>query len=819
MHKSKIFLKAMFFIITGIVIYSLSIYFFTVPKIENTIHSLEEKNAREILQKVVILVDEVNNNLKVFESYTLEKHKTELIHLTDTAWSIVQSKYNASKDHRISTNLIKKSHELERALEVIYNQNVNILTEKSLKVLLSNFINAYKYNGGKGSFWLVTENNTITHHDFSPELNGKKLNDFIDIEGTNVGTEIYKKLTSSHHIKVFFYLMNKTSNNKERVVSSIFKFKALNWIIGTQEFQSTLETNLKTELFNQLSKIRYADNNYFFVLDYQKNFLSHPYTKGLNTSQVANSDINDIVDQMIVNARQNGSAFYTYLWSNKNEKQKLKKLSYAKDFPQWQMIISTGFYIDNIEKEVQTRKRAMLTGLRKVIENTQFAASGYLYIFNKKGKMLLHPDKSIEGDENFYQLKNPTKDTNLYDDLVSASKTPSQALYYKWDKPNDKGNYIYDKISWVHYVPELDWYIASSVYVKELQESSNQLKKTIIYSSILMLITSLICAFWFFRKLLTPLNVLSTLISKVSTGDYSARIIDIPKDNEISLLSIEVNNMLDTIESKNLQLNDSNTKLKTMLEDLRNAQKMLIESEKMASLGGLVAGVAHEINTPIGIGLTGITHLDDLTKNIEKSFSNGTMTKNEFLEYLGSLDELNFLIKNNLDKAAHLINSFKQIAVDQTSEEKREFNVYCYLNEILKSINSITRKSNVKIEILCSKEIYITSYPGLFSQIITNLVINSLIHAFNEKEQGTILIKVEIKQHQLFITYSDNGKGIKKEHLNKIFEPFFTTNRKNGGSGLGLNIIYNIVTSMLSGSISCHSEENSGVKFLIKIKL
>ena len=280
-------------------------------------------------------------------------------------------------------------------------------------------------------------------------------------------------------------------------------------------------------------------------------------------------------------------------------------------------------------------------------------------------------------------------------------------------------------------------------------------------------------------------------------------------------LQNKVNQRTKALELSNEELEDSNEELQTTISYLKETQDKLIESEKMASLGGLVAGVAHEINTPVGIALTGITHLEDLNFDIFKKYQKEEMTQSEFEEYLSTSKELNSLIRKNLNKAASLVRSFKQVAVDQSSEEKRTFNLNKYLHEILESIHSITKKTKIKINIFCDENIKINSYPGAFSQIITNLITNSLIHGFEKNEQGNISIRISKEENKIKLLYKDNGKGIKEENQHKIFDPFFTTNRENGGSGLGLNIIYTLITSKLNGSISCTSTENEGVEFII----
>ena len=274
------------------------------------------------------------------------------------------------------------------------------------------------------------------------------------------------------------------------------------------------------------------------------------------------------------------------------------------------------------------------------------------------------------------------------------------------------------------------------------------------------------------------------------------------------------------IKDRTLELEDTNDELEQIINNLTSTQKQLIESEKMASLGGLVAGVSHELNTPVGIGITGISHLSKITEEIEKNYENDSMSKEEFEQYLKMAKELSTQIHFNLERTASLIKNFKQISVDQANEEKRNFNFKDYLNQIIYSLNPLIKKSKLKIILDCNEEIVLVSYPGVYSQIITNLVNNSIRHAFGEEENPIINISLSrTSNNQLKLIYKDNGKGVHKDYLAKIFEPFFTTNREDGGTGLGLYIIYNIVTTTLKGNIECQSIEGNGLSIEILVPL
>jgi len=298
-------------------------------------------------------------------------------------------------------------------------------------------------------------------------------------------------------------------------------------------------------------------------------------------------------------------------------------------------------------------------------------------------------------------------------------------------------------------------------------------------------------------------------------------VIDITQLNNATKELNEINKTLeDKIRDRTEDLEKSNDELEQTISNLIQTQTMLVEAEKMASLGGLVAGVAHELNTPVGNGLMGITHFLQITKKLEKEYANESMSQNDFETYLKTAIDLAQQVNINLSKTALLVKNFKQVSVDQTSEQQRIFNLKLYLEEIVYSLNYMIKKTNLNIRIACSDSIELNSYPGAYSQIFTNLIINSIRHAFEKTEEGHILIKVKQKdKDNLDITYTDNGKGISEKNLPKIFDPFFTTNREEGGTGLGLNIVYNVVTSNLNGSIDCQSVEKEGVTFNIMLPI
>ncbi len=257
--------------------------------------------------------------------------------------------------------------------------------------------------------------------------------------------------------------------------------------------------------------------------------------------------------------------------------------------------------------------------------------------------------------------------------------------------------------------------------------------------------------------------------------------------------------------------------LSQALDDLKATQKKLVESEKMASLGGLVAGVAHEINTPVGIGITAASLLAEKTTEFFETYKGGQMKRSQLEKFLDTAMQSSSMVLSNLNRAADLIQSFKQVAVDQSTEEQRIFNPKQYLSEVLISLKPILRTTKHQVEIRGDEAIALNSYPGTLSQIITNLVMNSLSHAYSPEDAGHLVLDFKQEGEQVIFQYSDDGKGIPKENLSKIFDPFFTTKRGQGGSGLGLHIVYNLVTQKLNGTIECESQVGLGTKFIIKL--
>lgn len=344
------------------------------------------------------------------------------------------------------------------------------------------------------------------------------------------------------------------------------------------------------------------------------------------------------------------------------------------------------------------------------------------------------------------------------------------------------------------------------------------------------------------KSLVQPISELSSVTKAIAdTKDYSQRA-NKTSDDELGSLVDSFNSMIDVIEiydrerrdkekeilnlNKDLERNveERTSELRVSLKqlsatvnDLKLTQNKLVEQEKMASLGSLVAGVAHEINTPIGVAITAASHLSQTIRDISGSFVAGKLTKGEFKSSMDDVVETTNMVLKNLERAAEQVKSFKMVAVDQSNEEIREFNFKEYVENIVISLRPKLKRTQHTINLEMPEDINMNSYPGAYSQIFTNLIMNSLIHGFEGIDKGIINIRAKVEDGYFYVDYFDNGKGIPEEIKGRIFDPFVTTNRHEGGSGLGTHILYNLVTQVLKGSISVADDVVRGVHFAMVI--
>jgi len=278
-------------------------------------------------------------------------------------------------------------------------------------------------------------------------------------------------------------------------------------------------------------------------------------------------------------------------------------------------------------------------------------------------------------------------------------------------------------------------------------------------------------------------------------------------------------NSMALLEEKQAELLISNDQLEESLETLRKTQKELIESEKIAALGYLVAGIAHEMNTPIGNSITLSTHLDKQTRNIVDKLELSDLRKGDLVEYLETISSSNDIIMKNLNSAKRLVNQFKELAIYETKKSQSNINIKDYVILVINNLQANGLLEKILIDVNCDPNLEVSLDPNKLTQICTNLISNSLIYAFEEGVEGHIQIDIEKKENQLFCVYSDDGAGIDNTHLSQIFMPYFSTRFGSKTIGLGLYMVYNVITGLYNGTIRCESELGEGTTFYIMMNL
>lgn len=461
-------------------------------------------------------------------------------------------------------------------------------------------------------------------------------------------------------------------------------------------------------------------------------------------------------------------------------------------------------------------------GTRPINKNLNLGEHGYFFIVDEDGYEIAHP--TLEGNYLYDATDMNDSSHFIIRDMIKRAKSGGGFTSYHWVLPYS--DLIAPKINYSEFDDNWNWIIVASIYLEDFNRGANSILSMTMFMFFITSIIGIGFVFYLSRSILNPISKLTFSINKIAEGNYEIDTLNISNNDETGLLAIRFNQMLETlkkeinsrkkIESELEQRVENRTReLQESIEALNKTQRQLLESEKMAALGNIVSGVTHEINTPLGASITTVSHILNLNDKNRKMLEEQSMSKNSLLSYMDHMDESANMLSITLNRAAELVRNFKQMAVDQHANVLSKFDLHEYVQSTLFSLKHEYKNSGHEIIVECDDEIVINSYPGAYSQIITNLLMNSLIHAFEENSKGTILIKIWTEDESIFIDFADSGKGISNEYLDKIFDPFFTTRRGQGGSGIGLNLVYTIVTEQLGGDIWCESEVGVGTTFHI----
>ena len=819
MLKSRIFTKAMLGISGIIAIYTLALSIVIIPKINSSVQSLEEKTAKESLEKVVTIVKNFSADMDQFENYAMESHKKALMDLTNTAWNIIQAKYEQSEPENIGNILKKRGDVFKKSLMAFYNKNKGMMDQKTLKNVIKNYIRVYRYNkDGTGYFFALDFQSNNIVHPIHPEQEGKNYRGLKDSNGVYFINSMAETARKNGEGFVSYRWENPKSGEEEDKISYVFTFKPFQWVIGTGEYYSVLNKRLKDEVINLIRKLKYGSSGYFFISDYNSRLISHPYFQGRDFSAVRDIKGNLVVPPMVKIARERGEGFYQYWWlKNDKDKKAYSKLAFVKDFPRWEMVIGTGIYLDDVEKELQQKKDELMTQLRHIIYNTRIGKNGYLYIFDDKAIMLVHPNSNIDG-KNIAKLPLPGTDKFIFDEFVKTVKNNKYIYRYKFDKPSDPGHYVYQKISWIRYVPDLKWYICASVYQDDIQTTSRSIRNFVIGISLIVLFISFCYALLFMKNLLDPVTRLSGLAQKITEGDYNVRC-HIDRNDEMGQLAQNFNTMVDTINASRKRLEEQTKELLNKTKELADTNRQLMELDQAKS--AFLSSVSHELRTPL-TSILGFSKL--IQKDFQKFFAPfGDNDKKLWRKAERILSNVRIIVKEG-ERLTRLINDVLDLAKIESGKISWNDTVFP-LAELLKDTaasvsGQFTQNSTVD---------FIAEIPDDLPEIyadrdrLQQVFVNLLNNAAKFTDKGSVIFSAKVEDDgSVLIMVQDTGVGIPKNELEKVFDKFHqvvhkdTLEDKPEGTGLGLPICKQIIDHY-KGKIWVESEQGKGSTFYIRL--
>ncbi|OOF22625.1 hypothetical protein BZJ19_14430 [Salinivibrio proteolyticus] len=443
-----------------------------------------------------------------------------------------------------------------------------------------------------------------------------------------------------------------------------------------------------------------------------------------------------------------------------------------------------------------------LDGIADILSRYGKENDGYVFALDANNKAISYPESAV--------TFNPYRNTLLTATELELQLPWLQEALQASESLQDsrlitiESDGVLNEAAYVHIIkyPQVDWVIGLVVPKSKMTAAADSMGLFLMFAiGGLLLVVGIIAAITA-RNLLGKIQQTTTQIWELIEGETTQEL-TVDNMNEVGELRQAVNAYGD--------------KLKSLLTRLEAIQDELVQNEKLSSLGSLVAGVAHELNTPIGNALMSATSIlgvkQEFVHKLEKP-----ITRDDLNQFLTHVDEGTRIVERNMARASELIRAFKQLAVDQTSDLRREFDLHHLVNEVLLSLRPTLQRLPHQIDVDIPDNMQLNSYPGALSQILINLINNALIHAFASKEQGRIQIYATQSSTDLVhITVRDNGAGMSYDVRKRIFDPFFTTRLGQGGSGLGLHITFNLVTSVLGGRIEVKSEPNKGSRFTITI--
>lgn len=571
---------------------------------------------------------------------------------------------------------------------------------------------------------------------------------------------------------------------------------------------------------DELRNDRFFDGRgYYFIDTFEGEVVLFPYRpelEGSNIIDVVDARGQKTVVQEILIVKEAGKGFVTGYWPRPQDpdSEGRLKISYVKQIEPYEWYLGTGDYYDDYKADA-------LKGLLDRYSTAADANGVHLFILDREGNPLIPrgagdaTDQLMDGE----QWESVTQAEREY-----ANTKPLGYGYLRTFKDADgtvKTAQVYLKM-----MPQWGIIVGAEVLV---ESPAPYPSKTQMFTAALQVVAVVSLMYMIFvivlrnqaHKLRNDFIAFMAFFKQAAKGDVLIEVSDLQMKEFVSMANL-ANQMVIKSREANEALKESNEQLELQvknrtkeLEDslliLESTQEQLIQNEKLSLLGNLVAEISHEINVPVGIARSLNSDLQELLTSVSGSLSKGNHSTIEQQALIARMEEDVTMTEANLKRVIELVTSFRDVSVDQCSGKSRAFNLCSYLEEIALSLSYRLKKGNHHVEIICENGIEVVGYPGALSQVLTNLMMNSLQHGFKNRVGGNITLEAISGSDRVLLLYKDDGCGISPRDIGKIYEPFFTTDSENGGSGLGLSIVHQLVTEKLCGTINLTSKEGRGV--------
>lgn len=568
----------------------------------------------------------------------------------------------------------------------------------------------------------------------------------------------------------------------------------------------------RQELLKELRQIKYGHNDYIWASDYHSVLISHPDPKlnGADYSKVKDLRDNLIVPPMVEMARQGaGDGYYSYWWRRLGEERPVEKITYFKHIPEFEIVIGTGVYLDDIETMVENKKNLSVDNLRERLRHTVVAKTGYIFIFDGQYVMHIHPNANIEYT-NVSLLLDQASKKPLFPQLVQLADK-EQSLRYLWDKPSDPGNYSHEKMAWVRYFKEFDWYIGSSAYLDELGATARTLRNRMLAIFMATLLFTVVLIYHFVARLTSPLLRMRTMAQHVIDGDLDARCA-LKQDDEIGIVAMALDNMVERLQENIRNLDHK------VLERTAALEQACLELKEMDRIkSGFLSSVSHELRTPM-------TSVIGFVKQVKKKLEGIVFPKTVEDEKTGrAMRQIRESLDIVIHESEHLTNLINNVLYCATLEAGKvnwsfsPIDTASLLKRILSNYTPLAAQKGLQLHDDCRTELP----PVTGDEIRLLQVFNSLLNnAITFTDHGHITLHAEHQGDFVLFSINDTGCGIAQENLERIFDTFIqigdTLTSKPEGAGLGLSICKQVI-QYHGGKIWVESAVNRGSTFYFTI--